>query len=129
MKSSQIAYLFGFDFATVVADGLEDFLDLGQEAVVVDRLRKLDDTEVTGTDILVLFTGCALEIAIDSTKMRIVRASFTGANALLIPVLCIRLHCKKEKCHSSTYIVSGYSMSMTASRSDSWAEKRPKRIS
>ena len=75
------------DFATVVTDSLENLLDLGQEAVVVDRLSELDDTKVTGTDVLILFTGRALEVAIDGTKMRIVRASLTGANALLIPAL------------------------------------------
>ncbi len=79
--------LLGLDFATVVTDSLEKFLDLIQEAVVVDRLRELDDTEVAGTDFLILFTSCALEVAIDGTKMRVVRAAFAGANSLLIPVL------------------------------------------
>ena len=85
--SSAWSNLLGLDFATVVTDSLEKFLDLVQEAVMVDRLCQLDNTKVAGTDFLVLFTGSALEVAIDGTEMRVVRAAFAGANSLLIPVL------------------------------------------
>ena len=66
-RKDGVSDIFGLDFATVVADGLKNLLDLSQETVVKDRLGEFDDTEVTGTNIVVLFTGGTLEVAIDGT--------------------------------------------------------------
>lgn len=74
-----------FDLATVVADGLQDLLDFGHEAIMEDRSRKLDDAEVTRALSHVFFTSTAFEIAIDCSKMRIVRTFLARSEALLIP--------------------------------------------
>ena len=54
-----------FDFATVVADSLQDLLDLGHEPIVVDWSSKLDDAKVSRTFSHVFFAGITLEIAVD----------------------------------------------------------------
>jgi hypothetical protein len=74
-----------FDFATVVTDSLQDFLDFGHEAVVVDWCSELDDTEVAWAFSHTLFARVALEISINCTEMRIVRTFLTRSQALLIP--------------------------------------------
>jgi hypothetical protein len=73
----RVADLNCLDFTTVVADSLENLLDLVHEAIVVDRSSKLDDTKVARAFLLVLFAGGASEVAIDSTEMRIVRTFLT----------------------------------------------------
>jgi hypothetical protein len=78
-----------FDLATVVADSLQDLLDLGHESVMVDWSRKLDDAEVSRAFSHVLFTGATLEIAVDCAQMRIVRTFLSRSEALLIHGFCI----------------------------------------
>jgi hypothetical protein len=78
-----------FDLATVVADSLQDLLDLGHESVMVDWSRKLDDAEVSRAFSHVLFTGVTLEIAVDCAQMRIVRTFLSRSEALLIHGFCI----------------------------------------
>jgi hypothetical protein len=73
------SYIFGFDLATIVTNSLQNLLHFCKETIVVDWLRQLDDTKVTWTNILILFAGSALEVAIDGSEMRIVRASFAGS--------------------------------------------------
>ena len=68
-----------------MADGLQNLLHFGHKAVVEDRSRKLDDTEVARALIHVLFTSVASEIAIDCTEMRIVRTFLSRSESLLIP--------------------------------------------
>lgn len=77
------------DFATVVADGLENLLDLLEKAVVKDWSRQLDDAEVAGTFNLVFFAGRAPEVSIDGTEMRIVWTSLTRSEAGLIPAFVL----------------------------------------
>jgi hypothetical protein len=74
-----------FDLATIVADRLQDLLDFGHEAIVVDRSRELDDAKVTRTLGHVLFTCTASEVAVDCPEMRIVRTFLARSEALLIP--------------------------------------------
>lgn len=73
------------DFATVVADRLQDLLDFCHKAIMIHWSCKLDDTKVTRAFSHVLFTSTASEIAIDRTEMRIVRTFFARSEALLIP--------------------------------------------
>jgi hypothetical protein len=75
------------DFATVVADSLQDLLDFVHEAIVEDWGGQLDHTKVTGTFGHVLFTCTASEVAVDCSEMRIVRTFLSRSEALLIPAL------------------------------------------
>ena len=78
-----------FDFTTVVADSLEDLLDLSHEPIVVDWSSKLDDAEVSRAFSHVLFTGITFEIAVDGAQMRVVRTFLSRPEALLIHGFCI----------------------------------------
>ena len=78
-----------FDFATVVADSLQDLLDLGHESIVVDWRSKLDDSKVSRAFGHVFFTGVTFEIAVDGAQMRIVRTFLSRSEALLIHGFCI----------------------------------------
>jgi hypothetical protein len=121
-------YIDSLDLATVMTDSLEDLLDLVHEAVVIDGLGELDDTKVADTLLHVLFASGASEVAIDGSEMRIVRTFLTRSDALLIPVCRLESVIRgrhRQETYDSTYIVSGYSMLMTARRSDSSWEKRP----
>lgn len=71
---------------------------------MVDRLSESDHTEVTWTRLLTLFAGGTPEVAIDSSKMRIVRAAFTGSKSLLIPMNSVRSRYGKKRCHEKVYI-------------------------
>jgi len=86
---SKILRISGFDLATVVADSLQDLLDLGHESIVVDWSSKLDDTKVSRAFSHVLFTGVTLEIAVDGAQMRVVRTFLSRSEALLIHGLCV----------------------------------------
>lgn len=68
-----------------MANGLQDFLDLTHEPIVIDGSSKLDDSKVAWALSHVLFTSTAFEIAIDGSKMRIVRTFLSRFEALLIP--------------------------------------------
>lgn len=74
-----------FDFATVVANSLQYLLDLTHKAIVINGSSKLDDSKVARALGHVLFTSTAFEIAIDCSKMRIVRTFLSRSEALLIP--------------------------------------------
>ena len=74
----------GLDLATVVTDRLQDLLDLGHEAMVVDRSSQLDHTEMARTFSHILFTGVAAEVAIHRAKMRVIRTFLSRSEALLI---------------------------------------------
>ena len=78
-----------FDLATIVADSLQDLLDLGHESIMVDWCRKLDYAEVSGAFSHVLLTGVTLEIAVDRAQMRVVRTFLSRSEALLIHGFCI----------------------------------------
>jgi hypothetical protein len=68
-----------------MADSLENLFHLLEKAVVIDRDVQPDDTEVTRTFSLILFAGRASKVSIDSTEMRIVRASLARSEPLIIP--------------------------------------------
>jgi hypothetical protein len=78
-----------FDLSTIVADSLQNLLDLGHESIMVDWCRKLDDAEVSGAFSHVLFTGITLKIAVDRAQMRVVRTFFSRSEALLVHGFCI----------------------------------------
>jgi hypothetical protein len=79
------------DFATVVADGLKNFLDLLKKAIMIDRSVQLDDTKMTWALGLIFFAGRASEVSIDGTEMRIVRTFLTRSEALIIPGRALEL--------------------------------------
>ena len=83
----EITNINSLDSTTIVADSLQNLLDLPKEAVMEDGSGKFDDTEMAWAFFLVFFTGFTLEIAIDSTEMRIVRTVLTRLETLLIPVI------------------------------------------
>ena len=91
-----------FDFTTVVANSLQDFLDLGHETIVVDWGSKLDDSKVSGAFSHVLFTSVTSEVAIDCAEMRIVRTFLTRSLAVLIPATNVRS--RKQNNFSEFYI-------------------------
>lgn len=78
------------DFSTVVADSLENLLDLLEKAVVVDWNVQFNDTKMTRAFGLIFFASSALEVSIDGTEMRIVRTFFTRLLTTFVPVI-IRL--------------------------------------
>jgi len=73
------------DFATIVADRLQNLLDFCHEAIMIYWSCKLDGTKVARAFSHVLFTSTASEIAIDCSEMRIIRTFFARSEALLIP--------------------------------------------
>jgi len=68
-----------------VADGLQDLLDLTHKTIMIDGSSKLDDSKVARALGHIFFTSTAFEIAIDCSKMRIVRTFLSRSEALLIP--------------------------------------------
>ena len=97
--------------------------------MMIDWNSQFDDTKMTGAYDLIFFAGSASEVSIDCTEMRIVRTFVTRSEARLIPEMKVRIIKNTGIYFLATYIVSGYSMSMTARRSDSLEEKRPNWIS
>ena len=67
-----------------MADGLEDLLDLLDEARVEDRFSQLDMAKVTGTLGHVFCARLAFELAVDRSEKGIVEAAIARLGARLI---------------------------------------------
>lgn len=111
-----------------MADSLQDLLDFSHETMMVHRFGQFDDTKMARTFVYSFFTLFALDAAVDSTKMRIIGALCAWSYALLVPNEKSEIGFD-EIMRYSTYIVSGYTMSITDRRSLSWGEKTPNLIS
>lgn len=85
-------------FAATVADGLEDLLDLLDEARVEDRFGKFDVTKVARAFRHVLSASLALELAINRSKQRIVQAAVTRLGSRLV-------HCLRVDDMSHTHVL------------------------
>ena len=74
----------GQRLAAIMADDLEDLLDLLDKAGVVDRFSQLDVTKMTGAFRHVFITSLALVLPVDRPKKRIVGASVAGRSLSLV---------------------------------------------
>jgi len=72
-----------------VADSLQDLLDFGHEAVMIDWRSQFDDAEVPWAFCHILFTSITFEVAIDCPKVRVIWTFRSRPKALLIHRFCI----------------------------------------